>query len=58
VGWQNNNTWAPSKTVHVFARSCLLMSPCGEASDVATPSSVWRWDVAFLNEASSQLARA
>jgi len=37
---RNNNTWLPSKTVHVFARSCLLMSPCGEASDVATPSTV------------------
>jgi len=55
---RNNNTWAPSKTVHVFARSCLLMSPCGEAADVATPSPVGRWDVAFLKESSSQLARA
>jgi len=55
---RNNNRWSPSKTAHVFARSCLLMSPYGEASDVATPSCVRRWDVAFLTGTPSQLARA
>ena len=34
------------------------MSPCGEASDVATPSCVRRWDVAFLKGTQSMLARA